>query len=160
MEYCSLGEWQATRTTPALREPRSDADTVFVLAPGDSVLALSNRLQLDRPGIVAFRRSYSFRVYDPKLNDFVPIAVSKGDTVYVTGISAEMTDSYLWYRGVGYRNGGDLDVYSERQATTEHPYDVLSLPKPEWWVSVRNRRNQLGWVHNPFHFSGAGVYKR
>jgi hypothetical protein len=159
MEYCSLGEWQATRATPVLREPRTDADTAFLLIPGDSVVALSNRQQISRPGIVVFRRTHAFRVLDRKINDFVQLTVPAGDTVYVTAISSEMTDSYLWYRGVSCPNSSGLDVYSERRATDEQPYDVLSLPTSEWWVDVRDRRGQVGWVLNPWHFDGAGVYK-
>ena len=110
--------------------------------------------------MVVFRRSFSFRVLDRRINDWVPLTVAAGDTIYVTSISAEMTDSYLWYRGVGYLNGNDLDVHGERKATDEHPFDVLSLPESEWWVDVRNRRGEVGWVLNPWHFDGAGEYKR
>jgi hypothetical protein len=142
--------------TKALREPRSGAAVAFQLVQGDTVAALEGHIRTTRPGLVVFTREYVFRGVTKSDSASKAVSVRKGDTVYVTAVSAEATDASLWYREQEYALASDLNVFGVHSATAERPYEVISLPSSEWWVKVRKGKSVIGWVRDPNKFGGAG----
>lgn len=155
MECCLLGEWAAPVPTPAFKEA-SGTDTAFVLARDDSITALIQHMRTTAPGLVVPTKDLRVKVTQPGDAAFSTLSVPAGDTIYITGFSAEATDVSFWYRGQTYAAAGEFQVFGVRSATSQWPYDVLSVPAVEWWVKVRNRKGAEGWVLNANYFGGAG----
>lgn len=158
LECCLLGRWTAVRRTAALRMPAVRADTAFLVASGDVITALTNRLVITQPGVVTFTSSYAFRVRrQDSLATSESLSFAAGDTIYNVDLPGEGTDAWFWYRGHTYHaSGGDLDVFSVHSATIDRPYNVLSTPTFEWWVEARDSHGRTGWIFQPDGFNEIG----
>lgn len=146
-ECCSFGTWRAKTRTIAFAKRDSTSSKAFVVQPNDSVEALSGLVSVQQPGVYRVSRSWTVRARSyPKGGAWQDITVAAGDTLYTFWESAEATDAVIWYRG---------SLYS-----SEYPQTATQLSplRTRWWVHIRNRRGQLGWVLEPWPtFDGTDV---
>jgi hypothetical protein len=156
VECCSYGTWVATSRAIARRRARSSSETAFVVSRGDTVTALTGHVTVTSPGIVVFTGRATIEAYEmaqgaPKESR---LHMRAGDSLFVIMINAEATDAVLWRRGRTYVLGSGVEVFGIHVATPEAPYNVVSLPRLDWWARVRDRNGRLGWLRNPTRFAG------
>jgi hypothetical protein len=142
MECCGYGMWRAKARTTAFTKRDTASATAFVVEPNDSVVAMSGIVVMQNAGVLTAPRSRTIRVNSyPKRGAWRTIMVPAGDTVYALFESAEATDRIIWYRGSLYWSVPDEDGFTR-----------LSPTRNRWWVSIRNRRGEVGWVPDPASF--------
>jgi len=145
-EYCSLGRWAACSSLVARREKRAQAQPAFTLQPGEEFTALTGDVHVDVPGMVVFRHPYS----NPGDEGGPPvdsIRFSPADTLYVLN---GLSEGYLmwYYRGradTGYQFWAG-DPFMPGEAEPGDTAVMIRSPQTVWWVRVRNRAGQEGWV--------------
>jgi hypothetical protein len=147
MECCGYGTWRTKTRTIAFVQRDTASAKAFVIEPNDSVVALSGIVAMQQPGVATAPRNRAMRVNSyPKLGAERTIMVPAGDTIYTLFESAEATDAIIWYRGSLYWSVPD----------DGGPTQLPSL-RARWWVSIRNRRGEVGWVRDPWSgFDGPG----
>jgi hypothetical protein len=83
------------------------------------------------------------------------VEVPAGAVLYLLHEEGEGYCLY-WYNGSTHHQ----DLYAEtvHKGNDDFPWDVISVPKTEWWVSVRNHDGRSGWVLNPRYFRGMDAF--
>jgi hypothetical protein len=79
------------------------------------------------------------------------VEVPAGAVLYLLHEEGEGYCLY-WYNGATHSQ----DLYAEtvHKGNDDFPWDVISLPRTEWWVNVKNHNGRTGWVLNPRDFRG------
>lgn len=140
-ECCQYGEWTATSSQRAFKSTSRDSGLAFTIRPGEKVAALTGLVITRKSGLVIIRKQTSFE----------DITVPAGAKLFLLHRVGEGVDLF-WYKGATH--SAELYVDQVRKANDQYPWDVISVPKTEWWVKVRNRRGATGWLLNPQSFRG------
>jgi hypothetical protein len=105
-----------------------------------------------KPGIVVMRRPDT--IFVNRGSRRIELALPEKDTLYTVDVSGEETDAFWWYRGRTYQTTNELNIYAVHEPKDEESYEVLSVPKQQWWTRVRNEKGKAGWLLNPVSFVG------
>jgi hypothetical protein len=146
-ECCRYGPWRANSSVTARTAPGA-RNVAFSIARGERVDALTGVVITREAGVVVLERPYTV---ESKSGGNVTLPANA--RVYVLHNGGEGVDS-VWYRGATYR--AELYATAVSAATAAYPRRVLSVPRYEWWVKVRNGRGKVGWVRDPLDFLGQG----
>jgi hypothetical protein len=140
-EGCQYAEWTAKARAVARKDANISSPVVFTIQSGEKVSALNGKVITRQFGIVRVLKRV---VLDGS-------EVPAGAVLYVLHGDGEGSFLY-WYNGATHHEG----LYAEtvHKGDADFPWDVISLPKTEWWVNVRNHDGQTGWILNPFDFRG------
>ena len=157
VECCGYGDWIAPSRAIAKRHSRTSSETAFVLGPGDTVTALTGHVSVTSPGVAVFTDRFTVQAFEMAQGaaKAVRLHMRRGDSLFVIMINAEASDAVVWHHGRTFVLGSGLAVFAIHVATPEAPYNVISMPTIDWWVRVRNRSGQLGWLRNQARFAGA-----
>lgn len=140
-ECCQYGAWTASSSQRAYRSSNRDSGLAFTVQPGEKVDALTGLVITRKAGVVIVRKETSFG----------DITVPPGETLFVLHRSGE-GEALFWYKGATHSS--ELDADEVRKGNATYPWDVISLPKTEWWVKVKNSRGATGWLLDPHGFRG------
>jgi hypothetical protein len=156
-EGCHYGEWTARARNVARSESNISAPVAFTIQNGEKITALKGKVITLQFGIVKMIKPV---VFDEVETDKLPysshkIEVPAGAVLYLLHQEGEGYCLY-WYNGATHHQ----DLYAEtvHKGNDDFPWDVISVPKTEWWVNVRNHDGQTGWVLNPKNFRGMDAY--
>lgn len=145
-EYCAFGRWAACSTVVVRRDKRVQAQLAFTIQPGEDFTALTGDVHVDVPGMVVFRRPYS-NPANPEGDQVDSIRFTPADTLYVLNAIGE--GFLMWY----YRGRAALgyqfwigDVFHPGEAEPGDAAIMIRSPHENWWVRVRNRAGQEGWI--------------
>jgi len=144
-ECCKYGSWRAQADVPAFVS-RTSSRVAFTIRKGERVQAVTGVVTTRKTGLVVLSRAYTFSTGDGK-----EITVPAGGRVLTLHPGGEGV-GYFWYRGATF--DGELYADTVSPSTPEYPREVLSLPKYEWWVKVRNAAGRVAWVRDPTDFKG------
>lgn len=147
---CAYKEWTAVAPVVVYRERKNDAAVAFTVAPGERVTAETGVVITRRPGRVRFEESQ--RVYSSGgVLDLRP-----DDTLLLL---AYQTDGAItaWFAGFLYEN---VDASSFASSVCDDdpklcPGRVVEQPRTEWWVRVRNAKDQVGWTRDTQKFNSS-----
>lgn len=153
-ECCTYGPWRARTAVPVLAAERVSGDTAFVLAPGETVEAVTGNVHVRRAATVVFQRPFRLPRTITDTLQFVP-----GDTVYVLDHISEGV-YHVWFRGAPLHMDqqwafpdDDPAIRARARAMADAP------PAVEWWVRIRRRDGREGWIRldptGPTPFDGA-----
>ena len=159
-EGCSIrGAWAACSTIVARANKDVHSTPVFTISPLERFTALTGDVQVERPGVVAFRHP----MVNPRAregpDDIDSIQFTPADTLYLLNSHGE--GYQVWYfRGQvveGYQFWEDLD----QDELPEHAADsVIQLrrSKTVQWVRVRNAAGTEGWIVFDYYRMATGGY--
>jgi hypothetical protein len=143
-EGCSFGEWLTCDTLRVFTAAGDNPKTAFVLRRGDRFTALTGDVHIKQAGKVAFTRNV--RVSDEGMNYFFTPA----DTLYPLLYGGE--GGGTWYFR-GKESGGFFFFGNADQESTDIPvvagvsgYVLLRPINSAWWVKVRAKNGQEGWL--------------
>jgi hypothetical protein len=144
-EGCHYGEWTAVARTVARRDANMNSPVVFTIKSGEKVTALKGEVITREFGIV---RVLKHTVFEGGFE------APAGAVLYILHGNGEGSFSF-WYNGATHH---DL-LYAEgvHKGNSHFPWDVISLPKTEWWANVKNHDGQIGWILDP-DFQGTVSY--
>jgi hypothetical protein len=136
-EGCQYAEWIARVSTVARREASISSPVVFAIKSGEKVMALKGEVITRKPGIV---RVLKHTVFEGGFE------APTGAVLYVLHAWGEGWFVF-WYDGAIHKDG----LYAEgvHKGNADFPWDVVSLPKTEWWANVENSDGKTGWILNP-----------
>ncbi|HEX5413148.1 MAG TPA: hypothetical protein VFZ27_14950 [Terriglobia bacterium] len=140
-ECCQYGEWSASASQRAYKSTSRDSGLAFTIRPGEKVSALTGLVITRRAGLAIMRKQTSFE----------DITVPVGAKLFLLHRVGEGVDLF-WYKGATH--SAELYIDQVRKANDQYPWDVISVPKTEWWVKVRNQRGATGWLLEPRGFQG------
>jgi hypothetical protein len=145
-EYCAFGRWAACSTVVTRRDKRPQAQPVFTIQPGEDFTALTGDVHVDVPGMVVFRHPYS-NPGNPEGEQVDSIRFTPADTLYVLNASGE--GFLTWYYRGRAANGYQFwigDPFHPGEAEPGDTAVMIRSPQVNWWVRVRNRAGQEGWI--------------
>jgi hypothetical protein len=152
-EGCQYGEWTAGARVVARRDANINSPVVFAIQSGEKITTLSGKVITRQLGIVKMLKRV---VFDEVETGTVPytslkVEVPAGAVLYLLHEEGEGYSLY-WYNGATHSQ----DLYAEtvHKGNDDFPWDVISLPRTEWWVNVKNHNGRTGWVLNPRDFRG------
>jgi hypothetical protein len=144
-EGCQYGEWTAGERVVARRDANIGSPVVFAIRSGEKIKALNGKVITRQFGIVKMLKPV---VFDE-------VEVPAGAVLYLLH---EEGEGYclFWYHGATHHQ----DLYAEavHKGNDDFPWDVISVPRTEWWVRVKNHNGRTGWVLNPRDFRGMDAF--
>jgi hypothetical protein len=151
-EGCQYGEWTARVQVVARRDANISSPVVFTIRPNEKISALNGRVITRQLGIIKMLKRV---VFDEVETSTVPYSTHKvevpaGAVLYLLHEEGEGYCLY-WYNGATHHQ--DLYAESVHKGNDDFPWDVISVPKTEWWVKVKNHDGRIGWILNP-NFQG------
>ena len=152
-EGCQYGGWTARARVVARRDADISSPVAFAIQSGEKITALNGKVITRQFGIVKMLKPIVFDDVEtgplPHLSH--KVEVPAGAVLYVLHEEGEGSCLY-WYNGATHHK----DLYAEtvHKGDDDFPWDVISLPKTEWWVKFRNHDGRTGWVLNPRSFGG------
>lgn len=138
-ECCQYGEWTASTSQRAYKSSSKDSGLAFTIRPDEKIAAFTGVVITRKAGIVIVRKQTTFG----------DIILPPGAKLFVLHRQGE-GEALFWYKGATH--SAELDADEVRKGSAAYPWDVLSLPKTEWWVKVRNARGATGWLLDPQGF--------
>lgn len=152
-EGCQYGEWIAGARVFARTDANISSPVVFAIESNEKVTALTGKVITRQFGIVKMLKRVVFDEVEtgklPYLNH--KVEVPAGAVLYLLHEEGEGYCLY-WYNGATHHQ--DLYAESVHKGNEEFPWDVISIPKIEWWVNIKNHDGRTGWVLNPKYFRG------
>jgi hypothetical protein len=140
-ECCQYGEWTASLSQRAYKSSSRESGLTFTIRPGEQVNAMTGLVITRKAGIVIVRKQTTFG----------EITVPAGEKLFVLHRSGEGV-ALFWYNGATH--SGEVYAESVHKGNATYPWDVLSVPETEWWVKVKNKSGEMGWILNPRGFRG------
>ena len=149
------GTWAACSTLVVRSDKRSDAPTVFTIAPQEKFTAVTADVHVVVAGLVVFRDTIS-NPGDEGGEPVDSIRFIPADTLYILNYLGE---GYLvwWYRGqavTGYQ------FWNDEHASGPYSKDVVAIRSAHsvWWVRVRNAAGKEGWIVGSLDRFATGGY--
>jgi hypothetical protein len=142
-EGCTFGEWTVTKDTTLYNSWRPNRSPVGKLTKGEKVTGLTGVYITNKPDTVRVT------------SDIPALALKRGDTIF----------RYM-YRGEGFAdiwaNGKwmkemDGTFIAEKEmggCLRDCSAKVIEVGDKEWWVQIRTKAGQVGWVKADDNFSG------
>jgi hypothetical protein len=157
-ECCTYRDWTATAPVAVYDNwkwqslyPSSPHKTLFSVAKGEIVTALTAVVITTRPGRVRFTGAITARNF-PRQFPRMPaedIVFTPDDTLYLLTYRGEGAFA-AWFKGRLLEN---LDTVPLQGRTGWPGIGVLeSKPITQWWVRVRNGKGLIGWTNQPENF--------
>jgi hypothetical protein len=152
-EGCHYAAWTAKTATVARRDANTSSPVVFTIKSGEKITALNGKVITLQFGIIKILKPVVFDEVETRTVPYTnhKIDIPAGAVLYLLHEEGEGYCLY-WYNGATHHQ----DLYAEtvHKGDADFPWDVISLPKTEWWVNVKNHDGQTGWILNPFDFRG------
>ena len=82
------------------------------------------------------------------------LEVEHGDILYILHYAGEGFDLF-WFKGKKYYDQIASDKPDPNPPSPELNVQVISRPEADWWVRVKNKKGQTGWIKNPPYFENA-----
>lgn len=144
-ECCTYREWITDASVllrPAVGATQAVVET---LARGEHVQAVTGVVVTRRTGRVKMLRAAT-------LDPANPVTVRAGDILHTLHPRGEGVDVF-WFKGRLHEH----ELYASA-ADPAHPpnreWQVLSIPRTEWWVQIKSARGRMGWSNEPQKFLG------
>lgn len=151
-ECCTYGDWSATKAAYVHQRASVYSPITFQIAQGQTVHAITGVVVTTQYGITKvlkpLRIGYKHGGKSPELS------LKAGDVLYTLHYSGEANDLF-WYDGKTYTDQIDVPAGAFGSPPNASTVQVLSRPKYEWWVKVRDAKNRIGWTKDTQSFSGA-----
>ncbi len=156
-EGCKYGEWTAGARVVARRDANTSSPVIFKIQPGEKISALTGKVITRQFGIIKMIKPVVFDEVDTHTVPYIShkVEVPRGAVLYLLHEEGEGYCLY-WYKGSAHHQ--ELYAESVHKGTDDYPWDVVSLPKTEWWVNVKNRNGRTGWILNPRYFRGMDTF--
>ena len=152
-EGCHYAAWTAKTAVVARRDANTSSPVIFAIKPGQKIMALNGKVITLQFGIIKMLKPVVFEEVETRKVPYAShkITIPSGAVLYLLHTEGEGYCLY-WYNGTMHHQ----DLYAEtvHKGDADFPWDVISLPKTEWWVNVENHSGQTGWILNPFDFRG------
>ncbi len=139
-ECCQFGRWLAESPLTVYQSEDDTSTTAYTIAVGDSFLATTGNVHIERPGVV---------VVTKPVESFKP-----GDTLYALSNRGEGSID-IWRSGAIQNIDIFWDCDDAIDFTKVDPRDprwdrfsgvLLTRPLMVWWVQVQDRRGRMGWI--------------
>lgn len=150
-ECCTYGDWRATKSIVAHQQADSHSPVVFKVKSGQSVRAITGVVITTQYGVTKILKSMKIG-YVPK-GQSPELSLNAGDLVYTLHYQGEASDLF-WYEGKTYSDQIDVPDDAFGNPPNASTLKVLSRPKYEWWVKLRNSDGKIGWTKETQNFSG------
>lgn len=151
-ECCTYREWKANQTVVAYSDYKDGASVVFTIKKGEWVTAETGVVITTKTGITKVLKSmklgYQEGQKEPSLD------VKPGDILYILHYTGEGFDLF-WFKGKKYYDQIAADKTDPNPPPPELNVQVISRPDADWWVRVKNKKGQTGWIKNPPYFENA-----
>ena len=152
-EGCQYGAWTATAQVSVRKDSAANSPVEFTILPGEKITAISGKVITRKFGIVKMVKPVVFDDIDTRAPQYSShkLEIPTGAVLYVLHEEGEGSCLY-WYRGATH----DQELYAGtlHKRTDDMPWDVISLPKTEWWVKVKTHDGRTGWILDPRDFQG------
>lgn len=134
------GMWTAKKEVPLYAVPGGDTPTTTILMPGESAIAVGGELHVTPGELRILHRHGKFNLRD---------------TVYLIQEDADAKMWKLWYKGKTYYD--DLSAMVSYKEKCKNPSAscwarVISPLKTEWWINLRTKDKQNGWINTAEDF--------
>jgi hypothetical protein len=141
-EFCEFGEWLACDSIAVYSEARATSPIALFLGRGDRFTAVTGDVHIAQAGKVVFRRNV--RVTQEGMN----FLFTPADTLYPLWYSGESFGDW-YFRGKqasGVFFFGDGSHPDEEGPSPDADWELVRAMRNEWWVKVRNSKEQQGWI--------------
>jgi hypothetical protein len=157
-ECCIYRDWTATAPVVAYDyhpaweslEPGTPHKTMFSVAKGEVVTALTGVVVTTRPGRMRFTEAISTTNSSRRFPRMASehVAFAPGDTLYLLAPQGEGVFT-AWFKG---RLLEGLDTVPLQERIGWHGSVLEAKPTIQWWVRIRNANGQFGWTDRPVDF--------
>lgn len=149
---CMYRDWIAKSGVPAHTERRMNAPVAFQVNAGETVTAVTGVVITTRSGRVGFRRTEVLTTADGD------VEIQSGQLLHLLASEGEGFWT-VWHGGRVYRelDGGSFSSPGCQIEPARCPANILQRPQSVWWVQVRNKQGQTGWISEPEKFDNKGT---
>ena len=151
-ECCTYGDWHATKPVDVHRSASIDSPIAFRIAQGQLIHAVTGVVITTQYGITKILKP--LRIGYARDGKSPELSLEAGDVVYTLHYSGEASDLF-WYQGKTYTDQIDVPEDAFGSPPNASAVQVVSRPKYEWWVKIRDAKNGIGWTKETKSFSGA-----
>lgn len=139
-ECCRFGRWVSQSFLRAYRAEGDTAQLAFTIASGDTFIAITGNVHMDRPGMVVVTKPV--------------LSFSPGDTIYTLTYTGEGSID-IWSHGtianieMFWRGNDDLDsAIVDINADRWKRYSGVLVVRPVmiWWVQIQRADGLTGWL--------------
>lgn len=151
-ECCTYRKWKANKPVIAYSDHKDGSPVAFKIEKGEWVTAETGVVITYKAGITKvlkpMRLGYEKEGKQPVLD------VKPGNILYTLHYTGEGFDLF-WFNGKLYYDQISADKPDPNPPPPDSSLQVISRPVDEWWVKVKNKKGQIGWIKNPPYFENA-----
>jgi hypothetical protein len=141
-ECCTYRDWRANAPLKVYETRSVKGKVVFEVKQGESVRGVTGVVLTHHYGVSKVLKP--IKLGYPLKGEMPVLSLQPGELLYTLHYLGEGFDLF-WYKGNLYS-----DQISAREPHTDPPppdlnVQVISIPKSEWWVKIRNRQGKSGW---------------
>ncbi|HUQ19971.1 MAG TPA: hypothetical protein VM099_10200 [Gemmatimonadaceae bacterium] len=154
-EGCVYRDWIATEVVSARVARRENARVAFTVKKGERVRALSGVVITTKAGRVEFLKAMDIQSNSGKIH------IEPNETLFLLTYQGEGFMK-VWLKGKVY-DGVEVVLFYD-EICTKDPQRcgarLVAEPVCVWWVKIRNRRGQVGWIDQPSKFDNKDALAR
>lgn len=135
-ECCVYRQWTTNKDTVLYKQMSEKSPIAFKVKKREKITGVTGVVITNRAGTVKVLKDYTAK--DDNGNN---ISIKSGDVFYVLTSLGEGFHQ-LWYKGKFFQD----EIYNEERMK------ILTEPKSDWWVKIKNRKEQIGWTKLPENF--------
>lgn len=139
-ECCLYRQWTANKDTVIYKQMSEKSPVAFKVKRREKVTGVTGVVITNKAGTVRALKDFT-ATEDSKDITGNKFSIKSGDIFYVLTSMGEGFHQ-LWYKGKFFQD----EIYNEKNMK------ILTVPKADWWVKIKNRKGQIGWTKLPENF--------
>ncbi len=151
-ECCTYREWKANQDVVAYSDHKNGASVAFTIQKGEWVAAETGVVITTKAGITKVLKPFKLGYQEGQ--NVPSIDAKPGDILYTLHYAGEGFDLF-WFKGKKYTDQIASNKPTPVPPPPEFNVQVISRPEADWWVRVKNKKGQTGWIKNPPYFENA-----
>jgi hypothetical protein len=140
-ECCVYRQWTANKDTVIYKQMSERSAVAFKVKRREKVTGVTGVVITKKAGTVKALKDLTVKETSKDFFADNKIFIKSGEVMYVLNSIGEGF-YYLWYKGKLF----------QEQIDTEKDLKILTMPKDDWWVKIKNRKGQTGWTKLPENF--------
>lgn len=139
-ECCLYRGWTANKETVIYKQMSEKSAVAFRVKRREKVTGVTGVVITNKAGTVRALKAFT-ATEDSKNIAGNKFSIKAGEIFYVLTSLGEGFHQ-LWYKGKFFQD----EIYNEQNMK------ILTTPKADWWVKIKNRKGQIGWTKLPENF--------
>jgi hypothetical protein len=153
-ECCVYGNWKLNKDVTAFKNPTAKSPITFTIKKGEEVIAITGFVVTYKVGVTKVLKPIKMGYQENGNNNEEKLNLKPGEVIYTLHYAGEGYDLF-WYKGKTYSDQISGDKLDPNPPPAHLSLQIISRPKADWWVKVKNHKGKIGWIKNPPYFEGS-----